>query len=171
MAGAAAFQLGIDGGNSDANGEQGAVTCHHESDGPPLRSHIFDIKTDGLVEGDGGGGGGGGPGAVMDERLFYGTYAHHTLEAIRGLVASFPTLNMHNRGAILVPNDEFLHAFRQEFQSRLDESFPAADGRVSPAGRFKLVSANDAAACLDVGAGTAASGGGGGKAQPSVTQC
>ena len=148
VAGAAAFQLGVGGGNSADNGGQGAaVTCHHESDGPPLRSHIFDIKTED---------GGGGPNAVMDERLYYGTYAHHTLEAIRGLVASFPTLSMHNRGAILVPSDEFLHVYRRELQSRLDASFPALDGRVNLGGRFKLVSANEAAACLDVGDGTGA---------------
>ena len=163
VAGAAAFQLGVDGGNR-VEGDGGApevVKCHHESDGPPLRSHIFDMKNDQSE-------GAGGPGAGVD---FYSAYAEHTIEAILGLVETFPTLNMHNRVAILAPNETFRDALHQELQARLDAS-PAADGRgksdrVSVGGRFKLVSANHAAACMNVGAGTTGSSGGGGKARIS----
>ena len=150
VAGAAAFQLGVGGGNRDADGKQGEVKCHHESDGPPLRSHIFDIKHDRS-------GGDGGPGAAVDDRLFYRAYAHHTLEAMRGLVDSFETLDMHNRVAILVPDAVFLDALREELQPALKAAFPAPggldeeSGRAGVGGRFELVTADRAAACIDSG--------------------
>ena len=112
VAGASSFQVGD---------HKSGTRCHHESDGPPLRSYLFDMEK------DGGGGGGGND--------IFARYAEQTLAALRDLVSDFPTLSLHNRVALLVPNTSFLDAFKPELRRTLSE-------------RFELISSREAAAVM-----------------------
>lgn len=96
---ATAFQIG---GQAKLN-----THCHHGSDGPPLKSYLFDAP------------GGGAAGR-------FAAYAERTAFALTELVAAFPGLSLKGRVAILVPDDEFLAAFRPELLSALSASFGAA---------------------------------------------
>ena len=67
-------------------------------DGPPLKTFLFEAAT---------------ADAVKD----YGKYVEHTISAIRFIVHSYPSLSLHYRLALLVPDDDF----RKEFQPKLDQ--------------------------------------------------
>eukprot|EP00927_Polykrikos_kofoidii_P057530 TRINITY_DN5166_c0_g3_i1.p1 TRINITY_DN5166_c0_g3~~TRINITY_DN5166_c0_g3_i1.p1 ORF type:complete len:1629 (-),score=297.62 TRINITY_DN5166_c0_g3_i1:33-4919(-) len=122
VAGAMAFQLG---------GDQKLLTrCHHESTGPPLRSFLFDLPRHQRHRS--------GPGAAVcgDSAnsavagaseacsIFYQTYAEHTLRALEHVVDAFPGLSLHNRVAILVPDEEFLEGLRPQLVEVLRNRFP-----------------------------------------------
>ena len=66
-------------------------------DGPPIKTFLFEANT---------------ADAVKD----YGKYVEHTISAIRFIVHSYPSLSLHHRLALLIPDDDF----RKEFHSKLD---------------------------------------------------
>ena len=66
-------------------------------DGPPIKTFLFEAAT---------------ADAVKD----YGKYVEHTISAIRFIVHSYPSLSLHHRLALLIPDDDF----RKEFHSKLD---------------------------------------------------
>ena len=108
---ASSFQLG---------GEAKLETmCHHESDGPPLRSYLFDVP---------------------DERARFATYAERTALALADdVISRFPGLQLQGRLAILVPDADFLAALRPELVSALHARFGS---------RFALIDASEASAML-----------------------
>ena len=112
VAGAMAFQLDDD----DGAGKM-LAKCHHESNGPPLKTFLFD------VEGD-----------VHD------AYAEETCRAIQTVIQQFPTLNLDDRLAIIVPDSVFAEALRPRLMTRLTAAIPEC--------RFRLVSAEEVSATL-----------------------
>ena len=66
-------------------------------DGPPIKTFLFEANT---------------ADAVKD----YGKYMEHTISAIRFIVHSYPSLSLHHRLALLIPDEDF----RKEFHSKLD---------------------------------------------------
>eukprot|EP01047_Picozoa_sp_COSAG01_P024051 COSAG01_NODE_1474_length_10192_cov_7.027742_2_plen_2062_part_00 len=78
------------------------VPCHHGSDGPPLKSFIFDVVS-------------GNP---------HAEYALQTLKAVRSVHAKFPGLNLHNRLAIIVPDSDFRMQLAAPLEQQLEEAFP-----------------------------------------------
>ena len=95
--------------------ERLATRPHTTSTGPPLRTYLFDAP---------------GPDA----------YADSVATALKELVAMFPGLSLHNRLAILVPEEPFRAALEERLHARLAG---AVAGR-----RFRLVSAAAAAAAV-----------------------
>jgi hypothetical protein len=89
--------------------------------GPPLRSVLFDAE-DGSNE----------PAA----------YAEHTRQAIGQIVETFPRLSLHDRLAIIVPDEDFRAQLRPLLERQLNAAFP---------GRFELVRTAAAAAACVVG--------------------
>eukprot|EP01047_Picozoa_sp_COSAG01_P067792 COSAG01_NODE_9645_length_2381_cov_1.943032_2_plen_547_part_00 len=95
------------------------TSCAHGVRGPPLRSILFDAE-----------GGSNEPAA----------YAEHTRQAIRQIVETFPRLSLHDRLAIIVPDEDFRAQLRPLLERELHAAFP---------GRFELVrTATAAAACV-----------------------
>jgi alpha-tubulin suppressor-like RCC1 family protein len=159
VAGAMAFQLG---------GEAKLLThCHHRTAGPPLRSFLFDLETEPAGEesklaaavphaklGSGGSGG-------VDGRSQNGkepkmdaagrrarAYARHVLRAIDHAVSLFPGLPLHNRLALLVPDESFRESLKREMA-----------GEVMRRWNLRLVSAQEA--CCEVAEGDEEGGGAG----------
>lgn len=147
VAGAMAFQLG---------GEAKLLTqCHHRTAGPPLRSFLFDVEAEPVGEAGAPGlpaslaklasGGPDGRSPSRDEARLDAAgrraraYASHVLRAIEHAVALFPGLPLHNRLALVVPDD----AFRQSLERELAD-------QVMQRWRLRLVSAQEA--CCWVGA-------------------
>eukprot|EP01051_Picozoa_sp_SAG22_P011576 SAG22_NODE_1126_length_5474_cov_4.748093_2_plen_1153_part_01 len=95
--------------------------CHHESEGPPLQSFLFDIE-------DG------------EER--YDKYAAETVRAIEHVVSKFPRLSLHDRLAIIVPNSDFRTELAPLLERRLASSLPDRE--------FELVDAARASAAVTV---------------------
>jgi hypothetical protein len=79
------------------------VPCHNGSEGPPLRSFVFDI-TD-------------------DESKQYEQYAKQTFKALRSVATSFSGLNLHTRLAIIVPTLEFRNQLSPLLQCLLDDEY------------------------------------------------
>jgi hypothetical protein len=91
VAGAMAFQLG---------GETKLLTkCTHTVAGPPLKSFLFEE-----------------PGSTTS---LHATYAEHVVRAIEHVKTTFPKLRLHNRVAIVVPDDAFRLALRPALQEAL----------------------------------------------------
>jgi len=89
VAGAMAFQLG---------GDQKLLTkCHHEATGPPLRSYLFDIEEHSQSK----------PRA----------YAEQVFKAVQHVQETFPGLRLHNRIALIVPDNVFLKDLRRELEA------------------------------------------------------
>ena len=112
VAGAMRFQL--KGNDSDP-----ITKCHHDSEGPPLKSFVFNV-------------------ARGEDRLE--KYAAQTVEALQHVDSTFPGLNLHNQLAIIVPDAGFRRRLLQHLERRLKEVFPSR--------LFALVDAN-ASACHD----------------------
>jgi hypothetical protein len=109
---ASAFQLQED------NPSHMSTSCKHGVTGPPLVSRLFDEKSE--------------PGSPEH----YDAYAKHIAKAFTGDIASkFRGLILHDRVAILVPND----LFRAEMAKRLPALLQGNGSR-----KFKLVSADEA---------------------------
>ena len=98
---ASAFQL--DDATSTTKKEE--TKCHHQSDGPPLRSFLFEADKDRRFE----------------------CYARHTVAALQCVVADFPSLSLHDRLAIVVPDKDFLDELCPQLQNMLKENF-SVDG-------------------------------------------
>ena len=116
VAGAMAFQL-----DDDDGGEKNLTKCHHESDGPPLKTFLFDVASS--QEGD-----------------EYDAYAEETCRAIQTVMQEFRTLNLDDRLAVIVPNATFEEALRLRVMFRLTS--------VAPQRHFRLVSPEEASATL-----------------------
>ena len=72
------------------------VVCHHCAAGPPLKSFLFEPE---------------GPRAQA--------YAGQTTKALQHVIEYFESLSLHDRLAILVPNDVFLADFKEALQVAL----------------------------------------------------
>ena len=114
---ASAFQLN----DASSSKRKEETKCHHQSDGPPLRSFLFEV----------------------DEGRHFECYAKYTLSALQRVVADFPTLSLHDRLAIVVPNGVFLKGLRPHLHSLLKDTF--SDCGVE---RFELVSGKRASSCV-----------------------
>ena len=79
---ASTFQLG---------GEQKLLTqCHHKSTGPPLKTFLFERDE------------------KADAHALHHEYCERVVQAIQFILKDFPGLNLHDRVAILAPDDEFI---------------------------------------------------------------
>ena len=107
---AAAFQIG-----GDAKLD---TLCHHRSDGPPLKTYLFELEA---------------------EAERFRTYGERIAAALQDVVTAFPGLSLQGRVAILVPDDGFLASLLPELPSALRPAFGA---------RFALISSSDACATL-----------------------
>eukprot|EP01047_Picozoa_sp_COSAG01_P035256 COSAG01_NODE_2693_length_7243_cov_4.778695_1_plen_1576_part_00 len=105
--------------------EKNLSRCAHDSEGPPLKSFLFDID-------------------YQHER--YQAYATKTVRAVRDVTDTFDGLNLHDRLAIIVPDADFAEQLRPELSRELEAEF--ADTR-----RFKLVTAAEASAVCSFGRG------------------
>ena len=91
------------------------VTSQHNATGPPLKSFMFDLEGDPIE-----------------------AYAQHTLRALNHVITTFGTLELHDRVAIVVPDEQFAAAFSGPLAAALLERWPSRP--------FTLVSAQEAAA-------------------------
>ena len=87
--------------------------CHHESTGPPLRTFLFDAGEDRI-----------------------GKYASETVRAIDAIVSDFSGLSLHDRVAIILPNEEFGAKLKPQLETQLGIRYD---------GRFEFVKASEAA--------------------------
>ena len=65
------------------------VVCQHNAEGPPLKSFLFELSGPPLI-----------------------AYAEQTVLALKHVMSTFASLRLHDRVAILVPEEEFACAFR-----------------------------------------------------------
>jgi hypothetical protein len=84
-----------------------AAHCHHESDGPPLKSFLYDD-----VEGD----------AAAAAR--YERCAAQTIRALEHVTSTFSELDLNNRVAIIVPDADFRHQLAQPLARQLSTVYP-----------------------------------------------
>ena len=118
VAGASSFQL-----------KAGATSLRSiGTDGPPLKSFIFEVS----VEADR-------SKSQLEQDIMDG-YVKHTIDAIWYLVCSFPSLSLHRRLALLLPDENFVKAFKPLLQSQLENDFPHRN--------FDLVSCEDSLSYL-----------------------
>eukprot|EP01048_Picozoa_sp_COSAG05_P004303 COSAG05_NODE_226_length_13453_cov_12.522315_8_plen_319_part_00 len=106
------FHLAGSGGQA-----QDVSRCAHKSEGPPLKSFLFDIP------------------AATDR---YDAYAFHTVRAVRQIADEFKGLLLHDRLAIICPEHTFAEALRPVLAQKLAAEFASR--------RFQLVTATEAAA-------------------------
>jgi hypothetical protein len=111
VVGALAFQLG----------DQELIGCVHKSQGPPLRPFLFD-----------------GEGGQAEESE---QHAKEVVNAIAELLEEFPGLELHNRLAVIVPNEHFRVLFCDSLERELK-------GRSDPKQALSVVSALDASKTL-----------------------
>ena len=102
--GAMAFQLG----------DKVTVRCHHSSNGPPLKSLLFQVDGD-----------------------RFACYARELRRALELVLDEFRSLHLHNRLVILVPDADFLSLLREplerELRSLSDRSFEIVTARKASA--------------------------------------
>ena len=99
--------------------------CHHESDGPPLKSFLFDLPSG------------------VDDATRFELYSKKIVEALDHTIRDFPGLKLQDRVAILVPDVSFCEGLRPQLELVLS-SFGLGEVPRS----FKLTTAADAAAVL-----------------------
>eukprot|EP01045_Picozoa_sp_COSAG04_P012832 COSAG04_NODE_880_length_9669_cov_3.805747_3_plen_2321_part_00 len=97
------------------------LTCHHNAVGPPLESLIFDIHA---------------------EESLYDAYAVQTVKALRQVTDDFPSLDLHGRLAVIVPDAEF----REELSPRLEHELS-----LTYDDRFALVTAAESSRMISAG--------------------
>jgi hypothetical protein len=120
VAGAMDFQLlGV---------EKLKTECHHESDGPPLHSFLFE---------------------VADDQHRHQQYANQTARALVKVATEFPGLSFHDRLAVIVPDALFRERLKPLLAHQLSASLPER--------RFQLVDAATASATCGVGTQSAVS--------------
>ena len=94
------------------------MQCHHKSDGPPLKTYLFDLE---------------------DEAARTSMYAERITVALTDISTAFPGLSLQGRVAILVPHAQFLDELKPELLLSLRASFE---------GRFSLIDAAEANATV-----------------------
>ena len=114
IAAASQFQLT---GPEDEGQPQGCSRCAHKSDGPPLKSFLFDVPP---------------------ETGRYDAYALHAVRAVRQIVDDFEDLCLHDRLAVICPDRAFVEQLHPILDQKLASEFSTR--------RFKLVTAAEAAA-------------------------
>ena len=97
VAGAMQFQL-------KGNESELLTKCHHDSQGPPLKSFIFP--------------------EARDDAHQLEQYVQQTVAAIHHVDSSFPDMNLHVQLAIVVPDVDFRNRFVAPLQQKLLEAFP-----------------------------------------------
>ena len=122
----AANNFGLRGGSTD---EQ--PVCQHASEGPPLKSFLFDI--DGADK--------------------FAEYAKQTTRALLHVTETFPGLSLHDRLAIIVPDADFLAGLKSTTEDGTHEGPLVSQLDQAYAGRFVLVSAESATAACAVSDG------------------
>jgi len=96
--------------------------CHHESEGPPLKSFLFDVNE----------------GQDRAE-----VYAEQTLRAVRNVTDEFSGLSLHDRLAIVVPNVEFRNMLLPALDQHMNGAYTDR--------KFKLVTAEEASGLMGKG--------------------
>jgi len=94
VAGASAFQLGD---------QKELTSSQHNATGPPLKTFVFD--------------------ASSDTQGWTSAYVEHTIKAIQHVSRSLGDLDLHDRIAIIVPDDETLTALRNPLQAALKVAY------------------------------------------------
>ena len=108
VAGAGAFQLGD---------KKLMTTSQHNATGPPLKTFVFD--------------------AIPDRLARQAAYVEHTIKALKHVSATLGDLDLHDRVAIVVPDDEYASHFRDELAPALLAAYPWR--------RYRLIDAREAA--------------------------
>jgi len=90
IAGAIAFQMQTD---------QRRVDCHHGSQGPPLKSFLFDLQ---------------------DDNARWAAYSEHVVKALDHISCSFPGLCLHDRVMIVAPDQHFVDGLKPTLQNKFD---------------------------------------------------
>ena len=91
--------------------------CHHDSEGPPLKTFLFDLK---------------------DESKRHAEYAAQVTLALADVVKGFPTLSLQGRLAILVPDADFLSGVKPLLLAAMRDHFAPRT--------FNLIDASEASA-------------------------
>ena len=102
--------------------------CHHKSDGPPVKSFLFELA----------------PSSSSETR--FRAYAERVMAALEHIAHEFPRLELTNRVAILVPDAPFLDGLKPQLMAAFQ-----AQGRRSDQTRgqqYILIEAREAAAAL-----------------------
>ena len=107
------FELGGASGDAATTTETAATTArsHLDTVGPPLQSVLFDAR-----QPDDG---------TLDDIL--SQYAEHTRETIERVRGDYPGLRLHNRLAIVVPDEPFLERFLPALSALLPSRFKLVD--------------------------------------------
>ena len=115
IAGAMAFQLdGVDGKTKKQD-----TMSQHKATGPPLKTVLFDVP----------------PGADRVEQ-----YVERTLDGVRYVVKEYPGLILHNRMAILTPDEEMKDVLTDQLEEPLN--------KIDKDRKFKIISSKEAASTV-----------------------
>ena len=101
-------------------------TCHHASEGPPLQTFLFDMQQE-------------------DESRRDELYAEQTIAALQSVVTQFERLPLHDRLAIIVPDEGMRAKLQEKLKARLAAAFPSRS--------FELVGARTASRTYKKGVG------------------
>jgi len=102
-------------------------TCHHTSEGPPLQTFLFYMQQ-------------------KDEPRRIELYAEQTIAALQSVVTQFERLPLHDRLAIIVPDEGMRARLQEKLNSRLAAAFPSRS--------FELVDAQRASRTYKKGVGS-----------------
>ncbi|KOO26427.1 hypothetical protein Ctob_006821 [Chrysochromulina tobinii] len=102
-------------------------TCHHASEGPPLQTFLFDMQQE-------------------DEPRRDELYAEQTTAALQSVVTQFERLPLHDRLAIIVPDEGMRARLQEKLKARLAAAFPSRS--------FELVDAQRASRTYKKGVGS-----------------
>ena len=102
-------------------------TCHHASEGPPLQTFLFDMQQE-------------------DEPRRDELYAEQTIAALQSVVTQFERLPLHDRLAIIVPDEGMRARLQEKLKARLAAAFPSRS--------FELVDAQRASRTYKKGVGS-----------------
>jgi len=97
--------------------ESSAPICQHQSQGPPLQTFLFDLNDTNL----------------------YDMYAGKTVQALHYVTDTFPGLSLHDRLAIITPDDTFCAGLHKSLTASLQMDAKLRD-------RFRLITADKASA-------------------------
>jgi hypothetical protein len=81
-------------------------TCHHASEGPPLQTFLFDMQRE-------------------DEPRRDELYAEQTMAALQSVVTQFERLPLHDRLAIIVPDEGMKDRLQEMLKAHLAAAFPS----------------------------------------------
>ena len=97
------------------------VVCQHNANGPPLKSFLFELSGPPLL-----------------------AYAEHAVRALQHVISTFGSLSLHDRVAILVPDDAFAEAFRAAAGPLANALLTFSASRR----KYRLIDATEAAALV-----------------------